>query len=91
MMSDRYLTLTLFTLLTLNTACSESDNGPPAVPASTEAQKLALATDPGTALAVAKVKADGPTDDDSRRTDRYRPMLLATVVAFAHHPGLLPP
>lgn len=63
MMSNRYLILTLFTLLTLNTACSKPDNGPPAVPASAEAQKLALATDPGTALAVAKIKADGPKNE----------------------------
>jgi hypothetical protein len=63
MMSNRYLTLTLLALFTLTTACSKPDNGPAEVPASAEAQKLALTADPGAALAVAKVKADGPKDE----------------------------
>jgi hypothetical protein len=63
MMSNRYLTLTLLALLPFHTACSKADNGPAAVPASAEAQKLLLTADPGAALAVAKVKADGPTDE----------------------------
>lgn len=58
-MFTRSLTCSLFTLLAL-TACGDSQNGPPDVPASPAAQKLALAKDPGTALGVVDAKAAGP-------------------------------
>lgn len=62
MMLTRNLTLSLFTLLAL-TACGPAENGPPDVPASADAQKSALAKDPGPALSVVKAKAAGPAKE----------------------------